>query len=56
MDETQTPTTSPSPSSSFDEAVLPAPSVRPFPLVGANPGPRYDGMNVQSIVFYEKLP
>jgi len=51
MDETLTPTTSPSPSSSFDEAVLPAPSVRPFPIVGANPGPRYDQINAHFMIF-----
>ena len=40
MEDSQTPTTT---SSGFDDAatVLPAPAVRNFPVVGANPGPRY---------------
>lgn len=38
MQNSDTPTTT---SSGFDDAVLPAPAVRHFPIVGENPGSRY---------------
>lgn len=38
MQDSDTPTTT---SSGFDDAVLPAPAVRSFPIVGGDPGSRY---------------